>query len=101
MEESAGVETEKNDRNEELIEIVMNGGPPWGFTISGGSEFGTDLFVKRVSCLFCLFTIRCEVCLKAGCVHGASMSSLRVTAQNLKGGDVILCSKGFHHQSFS
>ena len=63
MENSSGVETEKDDPKEELIEIIMHGGPPWGFTISGGSEFGTDLYVKRVRCLYCLFSIRCE-CLK-------------------------------------
>lgn len=64
MENSLRVKTAKDDPKEELIEVIMNGGPPWGFTISGGSEFGTDLFVKRVRCLYCLFSIRCE-CLKS------------------------------------
>lgn len=51
--ESSAIDTLKKDGpEEELFEMFMTGGPPWGFTISGGSEFGTDLFVKRVRCLF-------------------------------------------------
>ena len=57
MEKSSRVETEKDDPKEDLLEIFMTGGPPWGFTISGGSEFGTQVYVKRVCCLFSLFTI--------------------------------------------
>ena len=57
MEKSSSVQTEKDDPKEDLLEIFMTGGPPWGFTISGGSEFGTQVYVKRVCCLFLLFTI--------------------------------------------
>ena len=32
-----------------LTEVYMTGGPPWGFNISGGSEFGTDVFIKKVT----------------------------------------------------
>lgn len=32
-----------------LQEVVLSGGPPWGFTLSGGSEFGSRLYVKKVS----------------------------------------------------
>lgn len=44
-----------NDRNADskyedgLTEVCMTGGPPWGFNISGGSEFGTDVFIKKVT----------------------------------------------------
>ena len=37
------------DEDGDLYEVCMIGGPPWGFNISGGCEFGTDLFVKKVS----------------------------------------------------
>ena len=52
MEATSKVETGKGGALEGLTEIMMTGGPPWGFTISGGSEFGTELFVKKVRCLF-------------------------------------------------
>ncbi len=34
---------------DELIEIHVTGGPPWGFNIRGGSDFGKDLIVGKVS----------------------------------------------------
>ena len=38
--------------DETLVEVFMTGGPPWGFNISGGSEFGSELFVRKVCCYF-------------------------------------------------
>ena len=34
---------------ENVFEIILSGGPPWGFTLTGGSEFGSKLYVKKVS----------------------------------------------------
>ena len=36
------------ENQEKLLEVVLAGGPPWGFTLTGGSEFGSKLYVKKV-----------------------------------------------------
>ncbi|XP_066913092.1 serine-rich adhesin for platelets-like isoform X1 [Clytia hemisphaerica] len=37
------------ENQEKLLEVVLAGGPPWGFTLTGGSEFGSKLYVKKVT----------------------------------------------------
>ena len=50
--------TATNSRNREnIFEIVLSGGPPWGFTLTGGSEFGSKLYVKKVSLNYFCFEI--------------------------------------------
>ncbi len=49
--------TDLTDDEDDLIDIVMSGGPPWGFNISGGCEFGTRLFVGKVRFHFMLYFV--------------------------------------------
>ena len=41
------VATVARNNKENVFEIVLSG-PPWGFTLTGGSEFGSKLYVKKV-----------------------------------------------------
>ena len=40
-----------------LYKVVLSGGPPWGFTLTGGSEFGSRLYVKKVCSFNFIYTI--------------------------------------------
>ena len=31
-----------------VVDVPLTGGPPWGFNLGGGSEFGRKLFVQKV-----------------------------------------------------
>lgn len=32
----------------DIFSVYLSGGSPWGFTLHGGSEFNTKLYIKRV-----------------------------------------------------
>lgn len=38
-----------SEEHGQLFKVVLSGGPPWGFTLTGGSEFGSRLCVKKVT----------------------------------------------------
>lgn len=37
------------DKNRLILDVILKGGPPWGFNLTGGSEFGAALSIKKVS----------------------------------------------------
>ena len=37
------------DKNRLILDVTLKGGPPWGFNLTGGSEFGAALSIKKVS----------------------------------------------------
>ena len=34
---------------EEIVDVVLTGGSPWGFTLQGGSDFRSKLTVSKVN----------------------------------------------------
>lgn len=34
--------------DKDVFDVTLSGGSPWGFTLHGGSEFNTKLYIKRV-----------------------------------------------------
>lgn len=48
-----------SEEHGQLFKVVLSGGPPWGFTLTGGSEFGSRLCVKKVGVLKGLYLTSC------------------------------------------
>lgn len=38
-----------SDKNRLILDVTLKGGPPWGFNLTGGSEFGAALSIKKVN----------------------------------------------------
>ena len=62
-----GAANEEQYQQPKLFDVILSGGPPWGFTLSGGSEFGSKLYVKKVI-LFANSSFVYAVCWFAGLI---------------------------------
>ena len=61
------------DLQGELVQVVLEGGSPWGFTLKGGREHRERLIITKVSCL-CLSVSLMAVCLSNDCLSLSLMT---------------------------